>query len=88
MSKWPEKIKILFSSFHKASELSKPSEICWGVAKKKAISEKGFDHSEAKGNLKHKLLNFSILLDTGLLTLGKKRPFLKKVLIIMKPKEI
>ena len=36
------------------------------------MSENCFDHSGAKGSLKHKLLNFSVHLQTVLVTLGKK----------------
>ena len=73
MSKWPEKIKISLSSFYKASELSKSSQMCSRLSEKKAIFENAFDHSGAKRNLKHKLLNFSGHLHTVLVTLGKKK---------------
>ena len=46
--------------------------MCWELSEKKAIFENGFDHSGAKRNLKHKLLNFSVHLQTVLVTLGKK----------------
>ena len=49
--------------------------MCWGLSEKKAIFENGFDHSGAKRNLKHKLLNFSVHLQTVLVTLGKKLKF-------------